>query len=408
MKDLYFFTFSYPYSHDFSWKGNELSELQKYFRVTIIPYVNQKSNALTNVPEGVKFNSPAFENKILGKWSQLFKTILTPRIFYYYRDFFRKKVFRKKIWTLEWIAAVTRTEKLLRNPAIKQFLKKENKNKDSVLYFYWGVGSTLIIPFLRKLGYNKIIARFHGFDLYEDRKEGYIPFRTDLLKNIDQAILISDHGDRYLHNAYPNIGFNSKVFRLGSKKRGESNPSNDNKLRIVSCSNIIPLKRVHLIADALKYIDFELEWIHFGDGELFEDLKILVKTIHSNIKVNLTGRKAPSEVLEYYSNNCIDLFINVSTTEGVPVSIMEAFSAGIPVYATGVGGTPEIVNDKNGKLLDKKITSSELAKEIKEFYHLDRDKKINFRKTALETYKNKCDFNILNEKFIKFLKDNSV
>ncbi|NCO54621.1 MAG: glycosyltransferase, partial [Bacteroidetes bacterium] len=51
----------------------------------------------------------------------------------------------------------------------------------------------------------------------------------------------------------------------------------------------------------------------------------------------------------------VDLFINVSESEGIPVSIMEALSAGIPVIATNVGGTNEIVNNDVGFLIDKEF-----------------------------------------------------
>ena len=61
------------------------------------------------------------------------------------------------------------------------------------------------------------------------------------------------------------------------------------------------------------------------------------------------------------------MFINVSSTEGIPVSIMEAMSFGIPVIATAVGGTPEIVNNENGYLLSKDPSAKELAEVIQNF-----------------------------------------
>ena len=72
-------------------------------------------------------------------------------------------------------------------------------------------------------------------------------------------------------------------------------------------------------------------------------------------------------ILDFYSENYIDLFINVSETEGIPVSIMEAQSAGIPVLATNVGGTSEIVNNKNGFLIDKSFEVVSVANMIKKY-----------------------------------------
>jgi len=45
MIKLIFFTFSYPYSNDFSWKNNELRSLQDEFDITVIPYLEP-----TNTP----------------------------------------------------------------------------------------------------------------------------------------------------------------------------------------------------------------------------------------------------------------------------------------------------------------------------------------------------------------------
>ena len=57
--------------------------------------------------------------------------------------------------------------------------------------------------------------------------------------------------------------------------------------------------------------------------------------------------------MNYYNTYEIDLFVNLSTIEGVPVSIMEAQSSGIPVLATDVGSSKEIVDDDNGFLIPK-------------------------------------------------------
>jgi glycosyltransferase involved in cell wall biosynthesis len=371
--------------------------------VTVIPFVAQKTTILQNVPAGIKILPPLLEQVIDRRWSQVGEFIKSPRRLNYLREFIRQRVFKRKKWILEWLAAIVRTERLLDHEVIKNILVNSPGNRDTILYFYWGFGSSQIIPFIKKAGYNKIIVRFHGFDLYEDRKDGYIPFRQDLLKKLDFAVPISEHGNKYLHERYPGIKFKSQVFRLGCFQNGLSQPSSDHKLRIVSCSNVIPLKRLDLIATALKYIDFEVQWTHLGDGEKFDELKNEILLLPKNIHVALPGRISPEDVLDFYSQNSIDLFLNVSTSEGVPVSIMEAFSAGIPVYATDVGGTAEIVNTLNGKLLIKEITPVILADELKLFASLTADYKLNLRKNALETYITKCSFERLNKEFIGFL-----
>jgi glycosyltransferase involved in cell wall biosynthesis len=65
--------------------------------------------------------------------------------------------------------------------------------------------------------------------------------------------------------------------------------------------------------------------------------------------------------MDFYKSNRVDLFVNLSIVEGLPVSIMEALSYGIPILATAVYGTPEAINEnENGYLLDVNFKIEEL------------------------------------------------
>ena len=56
--------------------------------------------------------------------------------------------------------------------------------------------------------------------------------------------------------------------------------------------------------------------------------------------------------------------MNVSTNEGVPVSIMEALSYNIPAVATDVGATSEVVTPKSGVLVSENPTAEEIKDAI--------------------------------------------
>ena len=182
----------------------------------------------------------------------------------------------------------------------------------------------------------------------------------------------------------------SKINRLGVYDRGLNPISTSRVIRIVSVSNLIPLKRVHLILEALELIETKnIEWFHFGDGPLFHTIEKQSKSLRNNIGVKLMKWVPNSVILDFYLNNHIDLFINVSETEGVPVSIMEAFSFGIPCFATNVGGTAEIVNKTNGCLVDKDFKINELSEFITNIRELKL--KNDLRLNARSTFEKFCD-----------------
>ncbi len=247
-------------------------------------------------------------------------------------------------------------------PPLQSFLATHNI-KAVVAYSYWKGPSTAALCYAKKQGLLATCAtRCHGGDIYYDILPfPYRPLEKYIIANCDLVLPVSRTGADYLHN----IGFSKnklQVARLGIKTFNElSSCSNDGILRIVSCSNIIPVKRVGLLVQALTILNHPFHWVHFGDGEERTFIERLIAQLPSQSTAELRGRVPNYEVLRYYRENPVDVFVNVSSSEGVPVSIMEALMAGIPCIATDVGGSSELVDSNCGLLLDVKIGVPELA-----------------------------------------------
>ncbi len=260
--------------------------------------------------------------------------------------------------------------------AIKKVIEKFEKNDscDNKLYFYsyWMVEHAMAGIRLKKRFKNSInLTRAHGYDLYEYRDKGkYIPFRKYILNNTNYVLPISSDGFEYLNQMYGTHN-NIILSRLGTKDCGlPLHNKSEYELRIVSCSWCTGVKRIDLIIKALSRIkSARIQWIHLGDGDLYDELLNLAKTtLPSNIDYNFKGAVTNVEILDFYKNNHIDLFLNTSSTEGIPVSIMEVQSFGIPVIATDVGGVKEIITcGKNGYLLEKNFEIQELTTLIEEY-----------------------------------------
>ena len=112
-------------------------------------------------------------------------------------------------------------------------------------------------------------------------------------------------------------------------------------MTVVSCSAISPVKRVALLLRALKEVSVTVpvRWVHFGDGPLRSQVEREAALLEdARFRIEFRGQTPNSELMSFYLNNPAHVFANVSDSEGVPVSIMEAMSVGIPIVATRVGG----------------------------------------------------------------------
>lgn len=395
---LYFFTSSFPYGIGETWKLNELKYLAKHFNeIIIIPYSfgGNESNPKV-LPAKVISEKPIFANTPFVNYKSFF-TLFDKNFLYYFTEFFKKKVYLNKRNFLDWLLASVETKLLLKNELIKSLINKPDK--EAVVYFFWGKGSASIAPFLDKQKFAKIVVRFHRYDLFEDENYGYIPYRERLLKNISLAAPCSNYGTEYLQKLYPSYRQNITTIRLGTISGGTASQSIDGKLRIVSCSFLTPVKRVHIIAEALALLSFPVIWFHIGEGPQKELIEKKIKDLPNNIEVNLLGKVESTEVINFYISTPLDLFINTSISEGVPVSIMEAFSAAIPVFATNAGGTREIVDNSVGRLLPKDLTPELLAFEIIQFNNLSFIERSILKSNAFGRYESECNSEILSNQF---------
>jgi len=274
--------------------------------------------------------------------------------------------------------------------------------ENTVLYSYWGEAPLFATGLVES--YRKVV-RMHRVDFYEEVNDGYLPLRKTIYATADLLLPISDDIKERLVNFYGVNRKNIFVARLGvDNKENPKNTEEDNNpmlIRIVSCSRVDPVKRVKLILNALSKHNGKalIEWHHFGDGQLYDDLKISigqVTAVNKHISVHLHGWTKQEDLFLFYKNHYVDCFVNVSESEGIPVSIMEAMSFGIPVIATDVGASREIVNSLNGFLLDVDFDSNELLEKILQLKE-DGDKRGEAYQTWKDQYQASKNYNLLVE-----------
>lgn len=264
---------------------------------------------------------------------------------------------------------------------IKHLDIEELRQDEITIYSYWMFVTARVGIMLKNLLGNSVkhsFTRAHRYDLYAEHNGlSYLPMREHILSEYDRILPCSEHGSEYLKSRYKDYGEKINTAFLGTFDYGTGKVSEDGIFRVVSCSRMESVKRVERIVEVLKLLDsekYKIEWTHIGGGSLYDKITAQASESLSYVKCVFKGDMSNADVMEYYKNVPADLFINVSSSEGLPVSIMEAMSFGIPVAATDVGGTSEIVNDgKNGYILSSDFKNEELAKIIELFINQNVD-----------------------------------
>ncbi len=114
-------------------------------------------------------------------------------------------------------------------------------------------------------------------------------------------------------------------------------------IKVLSVARFRLPKRVDLLISAVKNIDAELYLV--GDGPLRNEYETI-----SNDRVHFLGEVDGFDNFDKY-----DIFTLVSDSEGLPLSAIEAMSAGLPLVLSNVGGCPELIKE-NGVLVENNIS----------------------------------------------------
>jgi glycosyltransferase involved in cell wall biosynthesis len=111
---------------------------------------------------------------------------------------------------------------------------------------------------------------------------------------------------------------------------------------LVCVGRLAPVKNHALIFRALRQALEVIPSLHLwivGDGDQRSSLERLARELQIWENVTFWGQQ--QDVAPFFS--AADAFIMTSTSEGLPIALLQAFSAGLPVVVTAVGGMGEVV-----------------------------------------------------------------
>lgn len=360
-------TAGFPYGSSETFLETEIQYLARHFEHVTLVCPHPDTLECRTIPQNCSVVTVPLH---LSRWDKLRSLlgIFDPL-------FIREMLWVRKKYGQTISRGIVKTALVSRFQAVRlmRFLNREVLSSiepdHTVCYSYWCDDSAVALALLQqKHPTLRTVSRAHGWDVYFQVHElKYLPYRNVIQSSITAIFPISKKGIQEITSSWNTPSTNVYLSRLGVSGRSERTKPSSHHLVVVSCSNIIPLKRVDLLAETILSFTEPITWIHFGDGSERERLEKLAKSKSSpNHNIQFRGKVSNHNVLHFYEVNEVSVFVNTSTSEGIPVSIMEAMSFGIPVVATNVGGTSEIVNNQNGVLLSENPTTYEIKAAIEE------------------------------------------
>jgi len=208
-----------------------------------------------------------------------------------------------------------------------------------------------------------------------------------------RGALVSDHGFRPEKSA---------VIYNGICLPETFGPLDSGTFRIGTCGRMVPVKNYAFflqVAAKIAEVEPGIRFILAGDGPEMESLK------HSAARLGLADRLSmPGHVDDMDSfYKSIDLYLNTSIHEGIPMSVLEAMAYGVPVAVPQVGGLGEIVDDgKDGFLISP--NNSDLFVERCLQIYSDRQMWIRMSKAAREKIENKFSMDRMTDAYLSLYK----
>ena len=273
-------------------------------------------------------------------------------------------------------------------PIIYRWLKtiftiyKLGKNKDLIFVNGLGTESTIANIFLKKKIIRKIVGDpvweraynkgkiSENFDEFQSKKYGVSislqkKVRNFSIKNSDVVITPSQH----LKNFILNLGFNNKIETINNginipEESAEKFTNDQTNITIVS--RLVTHKNIEKIIAAISDLNNSLIKLNIiGDGPELDQLQSIASRSNNKENVIFHGKLHRDDINSIFLKS--DIYVQASNYEGLPHSLLEAMSYGIPVLCTPVGECKELLgNEDRGYELDLPVSKDNIKSKINE------------------------------------------
>jgi colanic acid/amylovoran biosynthesis glycosyltransferase len=181
----------------------------------------------------------------------------------------------------------------------------------------------------------------HGSDMLLHR--AYLGLK---LETCAAAFTVSEYNRKHLCSHYPDDGYKVILRRLGTSTVPpvpRAAPSKSH-LILLAAGRLHPVKNHIFLVDAcaaLKSCGVPFSCLIAGDGPERRRIQRRIHSFSLQDDVKLLGHVPHDMLLRLFA--VADLFVLTSKSEGIPLVLMEAMAAGVPVLAPNITGIPELV-----------------------------------------------------------------
>ncbi|WP_242087532.1 glycosyltransferase family 4 protein [Aestuariivivens sediminis] len=286
-------------------------------------------------------------------------------------------------------------------PKLNYLEIKSLKNKVDIVhlmdsYLHQKVYGLLTLPQSQR---PKIVITLRGKDTYIKPwiLDKWKAFYSNFGNIVDAFIVMSNHQKSYLSNKW---GINPERIHVipisfGNSKNVSPKHLKGNGLKIVSVFRMCWEKNIEGNLRTIKYLiekEINVHYDLYGDGPDSEQILFFVDKYGLKNNVTYFGKidnKLLKEKLHKY-----DIFLQLSHSEALPTSVLEAHSIGIPAIISDSGGLPEAIQPGKSGFCVPAYASEEAADLIVKLYN-NPSLYYSFSKAAISyTQKN---FSIENE-----------
>jgi len=219
---------------------------------------------------------------------------------------------------------------------------------------------TIPTVLISKLYGKKVIVNYRG-GAAEDFFRRWIIIIKPILKMADEIIVPSG----FLKDVFGKFGVETKIIpNIVDFNEFKYNAREKIKPNIIIARNLEKIYNIKcgiLAFERIKKEFKEATLTILGSGSEEKFLKALVKELNID-GIRFLGQIEYKDIPKLYEE--ADILLNPSLVDNMPISVLEAFAAGLPVVSTNVGGIPYIIEDGINGVLVKPDDFNEMASKV--------------------------------------------